>query len=137
MDRARTFSFGPFRLSPERQLLTRDDVPVRIGGRALDLLTALVECPGKVVSKTDLIAAAWPSTFVDESNLKVNMGSLRRVLGCGQDADFIATVIGRGYRFVAPVTLVSRPPGPGSHWLGQNDNLPVWSARSIGGPDGT
>ncbi|RZJ46014.1 MAG: transcriptional regulator [Brevundimonas sp.] len=137
MDRARTFTFGPFRLSPERQLLTLNDLPVRIGGRALDLLTLLVERPGQVVSKTDLIAAAWPDTFVDEANLKVNMGSLRRVLGCGQGADYIATVIGRGYRFVAPVSLTSRSSAPETRWRGLNDNFPGRSSRSSAGPEGS
>jgi DNA-binding winged helix-turn-helix (wHTH) protein len=59
-------------------------VAVRLGGRSRDLLTALVERPGEVLSKTDLIASAWPTTTVDESNLKVNIASLRRVL----DDDF-------------------------------------------------
>lgn len=100
----RSFAFGPFTLMPERQLLLRDEAPVRIGGRALDLLTALVERPGAVVSKDDLFLRAWPDTFVDEGNLRVNMAGLRRALGeAPGEAQYIATVVGRGYRFVAPV----------------------------------
>src|SRR5919198_618315 len=67
---ARSFAFGPFTLVPARQLLLRGDSPVRIGGRALDLLTALVERPGELVSKRELMARAWPNIVVDESNLK-------------------------------------------------------------------
>ncbi|HJU40550.1 MAG TPA: transcriptional regulator, partial [Tahibacter sp.] len=104
VQRPRSFAFGPFVLVPERQRLLKDDTPVRIGGRALDLLTALVERPGEVVGKRELLARAWPNTVVEEANLKVNMAALRRVLGDGPGAaPYIATVVGRGYRFVAPV----------------------------------
>src|SRR5262245_8655835 len=82
----RSFGFGPFMLIPERQLLLKDEAPVRIGGRALDILTALVERPGELVNKRELIARAWPSMAIDESNLKVNMVALRRALGDGRGA---------------------------------------------------
>jgi len=109
---ARTFVFGPFRLLPERQLLMRDETPVRIGGRALDLLTVLVERPGEIVSKPELLTRVWPNTFVEEGNLKVNMAALRRALGEAHGASqYIATVVGRGYRFCAPVQS-SRSEGP-------------------------
>lgn len=101
---ARSFAFGEFVLRPERQLLMNRGAPVRIGGRALDLLTALVEQPGEVVDKQALVSRAWPSTFVDAANLKVNMANLRRSLGESRTAPrYIATVVGRGYRFIAPV----------------------------------
>lgn len=102
--RHRSFRFGPFLLQPERQSLLRLHDPVRIGGRALDLLTCLVERAGELVSKQELVGCAWPDRFVDESNLKVNIAGLRRALGDAAAAPrFIATVAGRGYRFVAPV----------------------------------
>lgn len=105
---ARAFAFGSFLLVPERQLLLRDGSAMRIGGRALDLLTELVERPGQVVSKSDLMARAWPTTTVAECNLKVNILALRRALGDragsgGGVNRYIATVPGRGYRFIAPV----------------------------------
>lgn len=100
----RTFAFLSFVLQPERQMLWQGGNRVRIGGRALDLLTALVERPGELLSKDDLMAHVWPNIFVDEANLKVNMAGLRRVLGERVDSPrFIATVVGRGYRFIAPV----------------------------------
>jgi DNA-binding winged helix-turn-helix (wHTH) protein len=108
---ARSFRFGPFLLQPERQLLLELDAPVRIGGRALDLLTLLVERAGELVSKQELLSRAWPDTFVEEGNLKVHVAGLRRALGdCPDVPRFIATVVGRGYRFVAPVE--SRPSSP-------------------------
>jgi len=98
------FSFGSFRLIPERQLLLGDEEPVNLGARGLDLLHALVEHSGEVVSKDELIARIWPDTCVSESNLKVQIAALRRALGEGRRGDrYIATVSGRGYRFVAPV----------------------------------
>lgn len=110
MNSPRSFCFGPFVLVPERQLLLRGDTTVRIGGRALDLLTALVERPGEVVTKAELMARVWPSTFVEEANLKVNMSALRQVLGERVDEpNYIATVPGRGYRFVAPVQTSPSP----------------------------
>ena len=98
-----TYAFGRFRLLPNRQLLTCDDAPVRIGSRAFDILTLLVRRAGTLVSKEDLVAHAWPTTFVHESNLKVNIAALRRVLSVAPGEVSISTVPGRGYRFVAPV----------------------------------
>ncbi|NJC08220.1 DNA-binding winged helix-turn-helix (wHTH) protein [Polymorphobacter fuscus] len=98
---ARCFRFGPFTLEPERQTLLKDGCPMRIGGRALDILTTLVERPGKVVGKRELVSRVWPDTLVEEANLKVNVASLRRILGDHPATpQYIATVVGRGYRFV-------------------------------------
>ncbi len=99
-----SFAFGPFLLLPERQLLLSKEEPVRIGRRAFDLLLALVECHGQVVSKDELMSRAWPGLVVEEGNLKVTISALRRVLGEGSGSpSYIATVVGRGYRFIAPV----------------------------------
>ena len=101
---SRSFAFGTFVLKPERQLLLSHGKPVRIGGRALDLLTALVERAGELVDKEALVSCVWPTTFVDAANLKVTMASLRRALGESHSTpQYIATVVGRGYRFIAPV----------------------------------
>jgi len=133
----RSYRFGPFVLMPERQLLLREGLPVRIGARALDLLTMLVERPGELIGKRALMARVWPDVVVDESNLKVNMAALRRALGDGAgDAavSCIATVTGRGYRFVAAVESVglsalaaSPPQGPRVP-----HNLPIGTFRIFG-----
>jgi len=103
---ARAYRFGDYRLLPGRQLLLRGDRPVRLGSRALDLLRLLVERPGELLSKSELIGFAWPDTFVHEDNLKVNIAAPRRALGdTGSDLPYIATVPGRGYRFVATVRV--------------------------------
>ena len=106
----RSFAFGPFLLRPEQQLLLKREAPVRIGGRALDILTVLVEKPGELVDKRTLIARVWPNTYVEETNLKVNVAGLRRALEDDPSLPrFIATVVGRGYRFIAPVHATGSP----------------------------
>src|SRR6266404_2805452 len=98
------FSFGPFRLFAEQRLLFEGVRAVRLGSRAFDVLAALVERAGEVVGKEQLIARAWPQTFVEESNLKIQVSALRRALGDGQGGNrYVITVPGRGYNFVAPV----------------------------------
>jgi predicted ATPase/DNA-binding winged helix-turn-helix (wHTH) protein len=105
---ARCFSFGPFVLIPQRQVMLRDATPVRIGSRALDILTQLVKRPGEVIDKQELIAQVWEGTFVDESNLKVHIAAIRKAIDDeAAHRSCIATVIGRGYRFVEPVRRLS------------------------------
>lgn len=97
-------SFGRFRLLPFQKLLIDGDQTVRLGGRAFDILAALVERAGEVLSKGELMAVAWPDTFVEESSLRVHIAALRRILGHGDETSrFIVNVSGRGYCFTAPV----------------------------------
>src|ERR1700761_8856268 len=95
------YSFGQFILIPQRQLLLRNDAPMRLGSRALDLLTQLVQRPGELIDKQELVANVWSDTFVDDSNLKVNIAAIRKAIDVeGSGRSCIATVVGRGYRFV-------------------------------------
>src|SRR5258706_9141397 len=99
-----TVSFGPFRLLAAQRLLLEGDKPVRLGSRAFDILAALVERPGEVVGKEQVIARAWPQSFVEEANLKIQVSALRRALGDGQGGNrYVISVPGRGYNFVAPI----------------------------------
>lgn len=93
------YHFGQFRLVPDRRELLVDDAPVKLGGRAFDMLVALVLQHGRVLSKNELLDLVWPRLVVEENNLQVQVMALRRLLGHGA----IATVPGRGYRFVLPV----------------------------------
>jgi predicted ATPase/DNA-binding winged helix-turn-helix (wHTH) protein len=126
--------FGPFRLFSSRQLLLEGDREVRIGSRALAILSALANRRGELVGKDELIKEVWPDTFVDEANLRVHIAALRRALGDGQGGRrYLVNVPGRGYRFVAGVTEASAlappaaPPSPSSR-----HNLPTPLARMIG-----
>ena len=113
------WTFGAFRLLPAQQTLLEGDRPVRLGGRAFDILVALVERAGELIGHEELIARAWPNVFVDDSTLRVHIAALRKVLGRGQDGSqgglrYIISVSGRGYRFAAPVVQETpakpRPP---------------------------
>ena len=70
------FSFGPFHFLPAQQLLLVGERPVRLGGRALEILAALVERPGELITKRELMARAWPNIVVDEGSLKVQIAAL-------------------------------------------------------------
>ena len=128
-------SFGVFRLIVARRLLLEGARPVRLGGRAFDILVALVEQAGEVVAKEALIARVWPQTFVEEANLKIQVSALRRALGDGQGGHrYIVTVPGRGYNFVAPVRLEapSSPTRPPEIARTKRNNLPLSVIRVIG-----
>src|SRR5580704_6754622 len=104
-------SFGPFRLVESERLLTKNGAPVEVGARALDVLIALVSRPNEVVSKKDLLDRVWPDVTVEESSLRFALAGLRKALGDGQDgARYIATLAGRGYCFVAPISRSGGPP---------------------------
>src|SRR5215831_15212864 len=104
----RCFYFGPFVLIPERQLLLKEGSPVRVGSRALEILTVLVERHGELLNKQEIISLVWTDTFVDESNLKVNIAAIRKAIDPSDSKlSCIVTVIGRGYRFVEPVKVAA------------------------------
>lgn len=108
--RSQVIVFGPFRLVPSRRLLLRDNMPLAMGGRALDLLLALTAQPGRVVTKRELLERVWPDVVVEEGSLRFHMTSLRRILGDGEDgARYVATQVGVGYAFVAPVQVEAAP----------------------------
>ncbi len=93
--------FGPFELDADRRLLHRDGAPVPVPGKALEILAVLVRHRERIVGREELMEAAWPDTFVEESNLTQNVSLLRKALGEGaRDPRWVVTVPGRGYRFV-------------------------------------
>ena len=113
--------FGSFRFDRRGGVLLRcnDDgqyLPVSIGSRAVAVLSALIARPGDLVSRDEIMRAAWPGTVVEEGNLTVQISALRRILDAGtQGESCIQTVSGRGYRFVPRVTReedVSPAAGP-------------------------
>ncbi|TIO50121.1 MAG: transcriptional regulator [Mesorhizobium sp.] len=98
-------SFGPFTLVANERLLLRNGVQVDLGARAFDILTTLAALPNEVVSKPDLLARVWPDVTVEEGSLRFHMANLRKALGDGREgARYIATLAGRGYCFVAPIS---------------------------------
>ncbi|MBV8241548.1 MAG: transcriptional regulator, partial [Hyphomicrobiales bacterium] len=98
------FAFGPFRLIPDERTCFDNGKPLRLGSRAFDILVALVERAGETISKDELIARAWPDTFVEEVALRFQLAALRKALGDGRAGKrYIANLSGRGYAFIAPV----------------------------------
>ncbi len=98
------YEFGPFRLDVANHLLLREGEPVPLQKKAFDTLLFLVQHSGQVLEKDELMRALWPDSFVEESNLTQNIYMLRKALGGGVgEAQYIATVSGRGYRFTARV----------------------------------
>src|SRR5712691_10237931 len=98
-------SFGPFNLVASERLLTKDGAPVELGARGLDILIALLSKPNEVVAKQHLLTQVWPDVIVEEGSLRFHIASLRKALGDGKGgARYIATLAGRGYCFVAPIS---------------------------------
>lgn len=136
-------SFGPYRLIPTARLLLQEEEVVDVGNRALDILIALVETAGEVVSQRELLARAWPNVVVGEGSLRVTIAGLRKTLGDGQaGVRYISNVIGRGYCFVAPVERSASSPTapiatryPASPTSAPGRKLPARLARMIGRDD--
>lgn len=102
------YTFGPFSLDPEARVLLRDGEPVPMTGKALDVLVVLVQNAGRLIDKDELLSRVWVGTIVEEANLSQSIFTVRKILGDSpRDRLYIATVQGRGYQFVAPVTELS------------------------------
>ena len=130
-------AFGSFRLLPVQRVLLEDERPVHLGGRALDILLALVERAGEVVGKDELIARAWPNTVAGEAALRVNVAALRKVLGGESGTRYVENVSGRGYRFVVPLTHLDERQSASVTWQGgeTRSKLPALFTRIIGRAD--
>lgn len=102
------FEFGPYRLDVEERSLWLSGCEVHLTGRAFDILLLLVRKSGRVVGKDEIMREVWPDSFVEESNITVNISALRKALSAdGEGRKYIETLSGRGYRFVAGVQRLS------------------------------
>lgn len=98
------YEFGPFSLDPAERIILRDGEPLSLTPKVFDTLVYLVRNSGRLLTKDELLREVWPDAFVEEVNLAVNISTLRKAFGEGpQDGRYIATIPGRGYRFVAEV----------------------------------
>jgi DNA-binding winged helix-turn-helix (wHTH) protein len=110
MDEDLSYRFGSFVLHARRRQLLMDGVLVPLGTRVMDILLLLAARHGSVVTKRELFAAIWPNRIVEENNLTVHISALRRALGDGRDgARYVQTLSGRGYSFVAALTVLQTP----------------------------
>src|SRR5277367_1795484 len=132
-------SFGPFSLFAAARLVKKADEPIPLGGRALDILIALAERAGEVVSHKELISTVWPDVTVEEVNLRFQMAILRKALGDGRNgARYVSNVAGRGYCFVAPITRSTAArtvPVTGITTTERVQKLPPRPARMVGRDD--
>jgi TolB-like protein len=102
---ATKFAFGSFVVDVQRGTLAREGRLVAVSNKGLQLLLALLRAPGQVVSKADLMRAAWSDAAIEESNLSVQIAALRKQLGPTADGgEWIATIPRSGYRFIGSVT---------------------------------
>jgi DNA-binding winged helix-turn-helix (wHTH) protein len=116
--------FGHFRILPHRRQLLADDRPIRLGGRAFDVLMLLIEASGAVVGKDELLSRVWEGRIVEENRLAGEITALRKAFGAHRE--LIRTVVGRGYQFTGeinsrsagvrgrglPATATAEPPHP-------------------------
>jgi len=128
-DTQAVIEIGRLRVLPHRRELLYDGAPIDLGGRAFDVLMALIEAKGTIVSKDELITRVWPGRVIEENSLEAQISALRKGLGPGRN--LIRTVTGRGYQFageirmtgVTPTTLTRSPsnlPEPVSELIGRD-----------------
>jgi predicted ATPase/DNA-binding winged helix-turn-helix (wHTH) protein len=127
--------FGPFELNVAERSLKKANQVIPLGGRAYDILIALLENAGEVVAKAELIAKAWPDVTVEEGSLRVHLSALRKALGDGQFGNkYIASIQGHGYSFIAPVARLPADHDRGNAIAGLS-NLPPALGRMVGRDD--
>ena len=98
------YRFNQFELDTDHRCLLRGGEHVPLSAKGFDLLCQLVENGGKVLTKDELLESVWPGQFVEENNLSVQVSALRKLLSDGSGSQqYISTISGRGYSFVAPV----------------------------------
>ncbi len=97
-------AFGRFRVLPHRRELLADGRPIKLGGRAFDVLMALVDARGGVVSKDELIARVWSNRLIEENNLHAQIAALRAAFG--PERGLIRTISGRGYQFTGATQVL-------------------------------
>src|SRR5260370_3143502 len=119
------YRFGSFELQSDMRRLLKDGATISLRPRAFDLLAALVERAGRLVTKDELLDQVWPKMVVEEAALHVQVSALRKVLG----ADAITTVSGRGYQFTLPVTTGD---GEANRASRSKHNLPYQLTSFIG-----
>lgn len=131
------FAFGPFLLVPQQRLLLRDNHPVLLGSRTFDMLVALVEHRDVEVARDLLKRLVWPPRqTASDHNLTVTLSMLRHALGDHIDRpEYVATLPGRGYRFIAPVApceFVAKGLDDKQSAARRSDNLPAAVTPLIG-----
>src|SRR5262245_19714680 len=104
------YRFGEFRVDVKNRLLLRGSETIPVTPKAFDLLLLFLENSGTLLEKDELIERLWGSTVVEENNLARNISFLRKALSeHPKHPEYIVTVAGHGYRFVAPIQIETVP----------------------------
>lgn len=126
-------TFGPFRFDPTQRVLTRGDVQLPLGSRALEILAVLVHADGEIVTKDELMARVWPGVIVEDNNIQVHVSALRKALTDGDGSpSWVVTVPGRGYRFVRSTRSGSATQA-GDHALPDKPSIVVLPFANLNG----
>src|SRR6266403_4247009 len=129
----RKLRFGPFEVSIRERVLRRDAEMLPLGDRALDILNYLVERPGEVISKQELMDHVWSDVTVEEGSLRVHIAAIRKALGDGQFGNrYIANIKGRGYSFVGTVVPLAGGTENRNAKFSPQGRLPVRPIMMIG-----
>jgi predicted ATPase/DNA-binding winged helix-turn-helix (wHTH) protein len=134
------YEAGEWEIDLALRELRAKGLPVPIGGRAFEILEALVQSAGAVVGKDDLMARVWPGAVIEENTLQVHISAVRKALG--PDRGMLQTASGRGYRLLGtwqsrhdrrPADRAAPPPAP-AQAAGPSGpgNLPVAVSALIG-----
>jgi TolB-like protein len=128
------FAFGPFVLDVQREMLSRDGRPIAVSSKGMQLLLTLLRAPGQVLTKADLMRAAWSDAVVEESNLSVQIAALRKQLGPTADGgEWIATVSRVGYRFVGGIVTQPVPDSSAPIQSERRPSIAVLPFKNLGG----
>jgi DNA-binding winged helix-turn-helix (wHTH) protein len=129
----RKLRFGPFELSIGERVLRRDGRVLPLGDRALDILTYLVDRPGEIIAKQELMDHVWSDVTVEEGSLRVHVAAIRKALRDGQFGNrYIANIKGRGYSFVGAVVRLQDGKDSGSNSSNFGGGLPPQPLMLIG-----
>jgi len=109
------YKFGPYTLEPdERRILGDGNAPIELTAKAFDLLVLLVSKAEQLVTKDEILDAVWPEVSIAESNLTTTISMIRKTLQEDSEHRYIETIPKKGYRFVAPVSVVVEPARDGT-----------------------
>jgi len=131
-ERLAGIAFGRFQVLPERREVLADGRPIKLGGRAFDVLMALIEAHGAVVSKEALIARVWPGRIIEENSLAAQIAALRAALGA--ERALIRTVSGRGYQFTGEIRILSASPDKAGAGVATAERVSVLPPTNIPEP---
>lgn len=126
------YRFGEFEFDTLRRLLVRNGEPIAVSPKSLDVLTLLVQRAPELVSKEEILAEIWPGVAVEENNLPHHISLIRRALGeASGKRQYVLTVAGRGYRFIAPVSVADGEPAtPAITTQRQSRSRPILAAAA-------